>query len=208
MHFPIQLVFFCAAHIWHCAKGGREGRELKYNGLNVNEASRGKVLVFISELSHGNSLKRPQLFSGRPQIIWLLPIAFKNSNQIPAESNFTHNFPKTKHTKKKQVYTLITVGQEVSWDCTVQTDHERSLSLLDYLADIGKWCEQINKIYICIFFGSSLNLKVKYCGLFPPVFISWELNQTETLSHPCQMWIELNLTHNEDCNSFFFLPFL
>ena len=80
---------------------------MKYNGLNVNEASQGKVLVFISELSHGNSLKRPQLFSGRPQIIWLLPIAFKNRNQIPTESNFTHNFPKTKHTNKTQQNTFI-----------------------------------------------------------------------------------------------------
>lgn len=62
---------------------------MKYDDLHVNEASQGKVLTFLRELSRGNkSPQRPHLFSRHHQVIWC--IHQHANNQIPVETNFTH----------------------------------------------------------------------------------------------------------------------
>ncbi len=119
MHLPIYVLFLCLAHLeWH--KAGRQGGEMKYKELHVNEALRGKVLVFICELSRSNK-SPPKTTSILTALLdnLVLPQACRNTNQVPIETHFTHDCPKSNNkTSKTSLYLDNSeTGSSMRWHC-------------------------------------------------------------------------------------------
>lgn len=75
----------------------REGGEMKYNESYVNEASQGKVLIFIWEIK---PQKNTNILRASADNL-AFPLAFENTNQILIGANFTRMIVQ-KNTHQKQ----------------------------------------------------------------------------------------------------------